>query len=180
MKDHDKGLMSRGFIEDGFLKPGTPAPEEDLHGLARNEDPETSHEAAALVDASKLIREIWEAMATFGDAGCIGDDIEKLLPHHTGQTLSPRYIQMVERGMIEVLEEKRKSPSSGRNQMVRRVLPEPHIPVEFARTKTENEKTIVAVRSELKNLSSVISRMVVAEDRVRVRWVLRRLEGLVK
>lgn len=155
-------------------------PDEDLAGLARNEDPETSHEAAALVDASKLIREVWEAMATFGDAGCIGDDIEKMLPQHTGQTLSPRYIQMVERGMIEVLEERRKSPSSGRMQMVRRVLPEPHIPVEYQRTQTENEKTITAVRAQLQKLATVINNMQLAEDKVRVRWVLRRLEALVK
>ena len=74
--------------------------QDSLAGLVRHEDPETSHESAALVDASKLIQEVWDAMAVFGEAGCIAEQIENMLPQHTGQTLSPRYIQMVERGMI--------------------------------------------------------------------------------
>ena len=94
-------------------------------GGARNTDPSTSFEAAALVDTSALIQQIYKAMAGFGDDGCIGDEVEDLLPEHTNQTISPRYIQMVERGMIEVTEEKRKGHHHGRLQMVRRVLQPP-------------------------------------------------------
>ena len=93
-------------------------------GLARNTDPDTSHEAADQVDASGLMQEIYAAMSTFGDAGCTADDIEDYLSHLQNWTISPRYKQMVERGMIEVTGEKRVGKSN-RMLMVRRVLKPP-------------------------------------------------------
>ena len=36
------------------------------HGLARNTDPETSHEAAAKVDANHLEHLVWECLAQHG------------------------------------------------------------------------------------------------------------------
>ena len=104
-----------------------------MRGLARHEDPDTSHDAAAQVDASTLMQEIYQVMANYGSAGCISDDVGDALPHHDVQTYTPRFIQMVQRGMIEVTGEKRKGHHNGRMQMVRRVLPKPWIPVEKTR-----------------------------------------------
>jgi hypothetical protein len=110
-------------------------PDDDT-GLARNTDPETSHLAAQLVDVPGLMREIYEVMLPFGEKGCIGDDVIELLPERTAQTLSPRYTQMVAKGMIEVTGEKRKGKICNRLQMVRRVLPPPFVkPFKLSTTK---------------------------------------------
>ena len=97
---------------------------ERIEGLARNSDPETSQDAAASVEASKLVEKIYEAMNRYGEAGCISDDIGRDLPGVGVQTYTPRFKQMIERGMIEATGEKRKG-DCGRYQLVRRCLPKP-------------------------------------------------------
>ena len=102
--------------------------EEAVTGLARRDDPETSHEAAALVDASGLMREIYFAMLQFGENGCISDDVSDALPHLENQTFTPRFIQMIQRGYIEKTGEKRRGSHNGRMQDVRRVCFPPFSP----------------------------------------------------
>jgi len=102
--------------------------EEAVTGLARRDDPDTSHEAAALVDASKLMKEIYFAMLPFGERGCISDDVSDALPHLENQTFTPRFIQMIQRGYIEKTGEKRLGHHNNRKQEVRRVLPPPFNP----------------------------------------------------
>ena len=57
---------------------GTPA-----FKLARREDPVTSHQAAQLVDSTKLEKMVYEAIKGFPD-GCISDEILAMYPsiHH--------------------------------------------------------------------------------------------------
>ena len=97
-------------------------------GLARRDDPDTSHEAAALVDASKLMREVYFAMLPFGERGCIGDDLKDALPHLEYQVISPRYVQMIKRGYIEKTGEKRRGTHNNRKQDVRRIKHPPFAP----------------------------------------------------
>ena len=97
-------------------------------GLARADDPDTSKEAAALVDASKLMKEVYYAMVPFGEYGCIGDDLKDALPHLEFQVISPRFVQMIKRGYIEKTGEKRIGHHSNRRQEVRRVLHPPFHP----------------------------------------------------
>jgi hypothetical protein len=66
-------------------------------------------------------------MAQWGSNGCIADDVGESLPDILSNSLTPRYKQMVEAGMIEVTGERRKG-NSGRYQQVRRTLPPPFIP----------------------------------------------------
>ena len=98
-----------------------------IHGLARRDDPETSHEAAESVDATKLIDRIYQAMLRYGDHGCIAEDIERDLADVISHSITPRFRQMLDRGMIEYTGEKRMATSK-RMQLVRRCLHEPFQP----------------------------------------------------
>lgn len=105
-------------------------------GLVRHSDPDTSRMAAELVDAPKLMREIWLAMTQFGEKGCIGDEVQDALPHLDNQTISPRYIQMIKKGMIELTGEKRRGTHNGRMQLVRRICLPPFVaPLELTTNK---------------------------------------------
>jgi hypothetical protein len=116
--------------------------EENVKGLARNDDPDTSHEAAESVDASKLMGLIYEVIDLFGEEGCTSDEVmeefDAMLPARGVQTISPRFKQMVDRGMIEVLDEKRKGSRCGRMQQVRRTLPPPFIPIKVVTNRRKN------------------------------------------
>jgi hypothetical protein len=100
-----------------------------IRGQARRDDPETSHEAAESVDASQLMTRIYNVMLRYGNRGCIADEVERSMPEVTAgkQSITPRFRQMLDRGMIECTGEKRKG-YSGRMQLVRRCLPEPFQP----------------------------------------------------
>jgi hypothetical protein len=97
-------------------------------GLARRDDPDTSKEAAALVDATGLMREIYFAMLPFGWRGCNSDEVSDALPHLENQTFTPRFKQMIDRGYIEKTGEKRIGHHNNRKQDVRRVLHPPFSP----------------------------------------------------
>jgi len=103
---------------------------DDEHGqaLARNTDPDTSHAAAASIDALNLCLKVYEVMAQYGTDGCIADDVGNLLPQIKSNSLTPRYRQMIDAGMIEVTGERRQG-NSRRYQQVRRILPPPFIPI---------------------------------------------------
>lgn len=169
-----------GAHEDlfGYVRPVEV--EEGVKGLAREDDPETSHEAADQVDASKLMKEIYGFMVPFGEVGCIGDQLFDLMPHHDKWTIAPRIIQMVQRGMIERTGEKRKGHHNGRNQLVHRVLKPPFIRQVIKRKETDNEKLLDQIRTEVKMLRNVTSRLTMAEDRVRMNYIVQRLEELVQ
>jgi hypothetical protein len=109
----------------------------ELRGLARNTDPETSHTAGKSVDAGRLMQRIYKVMARFGDEGCISDDVGHALPDLGVQTYTPRFKQMIDKGMIELTGEKRKGDAN-RMQLVRRVLPPPFTPrIDTSMTSSE-------------------------------------------
>ena len=145
-----------------------------VSGLARKEDPDTSHDAAAQVDASGLMREVYRAMEKFGDAGCIADEVEEALPHLENWTISPRYVQMIERGMIEVTGEK-KVGRHGRQQIVRRVLPPPF-------KKRAVHERVDPMKKQIGDLRSLANRMrtsgVQMEDGIRLNSIVNEIERL--
>ena len=93
---------------------GTPA-----YMLRRNEDPETSHEAAELVDTTNLEQMVFNVIKSFGAHGCIGDDIVRCMPNRGVQTVSPRYAPLLRKNKIYRLGDKRKGNTS-RQQLVMR------------------------------------------------------------
>ena len=102
--------------------------EENGQALARNTDPDTSHAAAASIDALRLCLKVYEVMVRYGPDGCIADDVGNSLPQIKSNSLTPRYRQMIDAGMIEVTGERRQG-NSRRYQQVRRILPPPFIPI---------------------------------------------------
>jgi len=99
------------------LFPNEPSPNP---GLARNTDPETSHDAAESIDTTALERIVYEVIKQFPN-GCIGDDVVKMLPQFGIQTISPRYAPLIRKGWVIDTGEKRKA-RSGRSQRVMKVI----------------------------------------------------------
>ncbi len=93
---------------------GTPA-----YMLRRNQDPDTSHEAADLVDTTTLERMVCEVIGSFGEHGCIGDEVVRYMPGHGVQTISPRYAPLIRKRKIYRRGDKRKG-SATRKQLVMR------------------------------------------------------------
>jgi len=112
-----------------FEEPDDPQEDLFIHGLSRNIDPDTSHAAGKSTDATKLMQLIYDEMCKYGWSGCISDDLRYSKIRKFHQSITPRFRQMIDRGMIELTGEKRKG-LSGRQQQVRRVLSPPFIKVE--------------------------------------------------
>jgi hypothetical protein len=92
---------------------GTPA-----FKLARREDPVTSHQAAQLVNSTKLEQMVYEAIKSFPD-GCISDEILQMYPQYPYSSITARYRALLDKGLIEVSGVKR--GKFGRNQRVMKV-----------------------------------------------------------
>jgi hypothetical protein len=89
---------------------GTPA-----FKLARREDPVTSHQAAQLVNSTKLEQMVYEAIKSFPD-GCISDEILQMYPQYPYSSITARYRALLDKGLIEVSGVKR--GKFGRNQRI--------------------------------------------------------------
>ena len=87
------------------------------HKLVRRDDPVTSREAAESVDTSHMEQVVLEAIQDFGATGCISDEVLSRLPHHGYSTVTARYKQLKEKGLVKVDHRKRKG-KSGRGQLV--------------------------------------------------------------
>lgn len=103
------------FIEMFKNKFGTPA-----HKLVRPADPVTSHEAAHKVDSSKLEIMVLEAISSFGESGCISDEILAIFPFMPYSSVTARYKALYDKNMIEIIGTRK--GRSGKNQRVMRVV----------------------------------------------------------
>ena len=118
-----------------------------MQGLSRSTDPHTSKEAGKF-DPSSLMMEIYEVMERYGDYGCISSDVEIHLPHYSQRTITPRFAQMIDAGMIEYTGETRLG-DAGRSQMVRRILPPPFV------RKTRQNSELMELRAKVKALEEL-------------------------
>jgi DNA-binding HxlR family transcriptional regulator len=84
--------------------------------LARSTDPETSHEAAKLIDASRIE---WIILDEFRKArkGLTAEELSRRIPGIPLNTLTPRLAPLLRRGLLINAFERRKA-SSGRYQRV--------------------------------------------------------------
>ena len=87
--------------------------------LVRKEDPATSHEAAQVVDSTKLEQMVYEAIKSHPD-GCISDEILKMYPQFPYSSITARYRALLDKGFIEVTGVKR--GRFGRNQRIMRAI----------------------------------------------------------
>ena len=76
---------------------GTPA-----FKLVRKEDPVTSHEAAHVVDTTKLESLVYEAIKGFPE-GCISDQVLELFPQYPYSSITARYKSLLDKGLIEIV-----------------------------------------------------------------------------
>lgn len=84
--------------------------------LARNTDPDTSHDAAATVDTTEMEALVLAAIQRFPH-GCIADDIERELPQLRAWSISPRIKPLIKKGLVLDTGERRRA-KSGRGQRV--------------------------------------------------------------
>lgn len=85
--------------------------------LVRTNDPSTSHEAAEKIDASRMERKVLEVIKRFGAEGAISDQVLFVLEYYGYSTVTARYKQLKEKGLVIADGRKRKG-KSGRNQLV--------------------------------------------------------------
>jgi len=83
--------------------------------LVRKEDPATSHQAAQLVNSTKLEQMVYEAIKSFPD-GCISDEILAMYPQYPYSSITARYRALLDKDLIEVTGVKR--GRFGRNQRI--------------------------------------------------------------
>ena len=88
-----------------------------VYKLVRNEDPSTSHAAAESLDANRMEKRVLEAIQAYGTEGCISDQVQRRLSHYGYSTVTARYKQLKEKGLVKVDHRKRKG-KSGRGQLV--------------------------------------------------------------
>lgn len=85
--------------------------------LYRKADPQTSKEAAESLGVSEMEAIVLKVIRSFGAAGCISDQVVDALPQHRYSTITARYKQLKEKGLVCVDERKLKA-ASGRHQLV--------------------------------------------------------------
>jgi hypothetical protein len=95
----------------------------EMLGLARSDDPETSQDAAQC-KFTGITKAIYDIHMAFGHDGCIMDEVLANLPNTRISTITPRFVQMIQKGILELTGKKRKG-LSGRQQLVRRALSPP-------------------------------------------------------
>ena len=84
--------------------------------LRRNLDPYTSHQSAEKIDANRMEKIVWGVIDSFGEHGCISDQVQYALPKYRYSTITARYKALKEKGMI-VTDGTSLKAESGRKQL---------------------------------------------------------------
>jgi hypothetical protein len=84
--------------------------------LRRNNDPYTSHESANKVEANQMEKIVWEVIDSFGETGCISDQVQYALPEYRYSTITARYKALKEKGLV-IVDGSAVKGESGRKQM---------------------------------------------------------------
>lgn len=87
----------------------------DPKTLRRNLDPFTSHESAEKVDANRMEKIVWGVIDSFGEHGCISDQVQYALAEYRYSTITARYKALKEKGMIKT-DTRTSRGESGRKQ----------------------------------------------------------------
>lgn len=84
----------------------------DPRKLVRHEDPDTSHIAAQSVDSGTLERLVLSAIESFGEDGCISDEVLQMFPSLPYSSVTARYKALMTKGLIVDTGLRRKGRSS--------------------------------------------------------------------
>lgn len=99
---------------------GTPA-----HHLHQAGAVDTSVAAAHQVDTSELEALVYETIKSFGDRGCISDEVRAMLPGLPYSSVTARYRALLDKDLIVDTGERRKG-QSGRSQRVLKIKEKTH------------------------------------------------------
>ena len=110
---HKEARMKDLFELMDLPKIDLPTP---AYKLVRNDDPSTSHAAAEQPNVTAMERIVLHAIDQFPN-GCISDDVLAAIPQYRYSTVTARYKQLKEKGLVIVDDTKRKG-ESGRQQLV--------------------------------------------------------------
>lgn len=88
----------------------------EVKKLFRAFDPSTSEDAAESIDTTKLERLVYEAIKSFGNRGCISDEVRAKFPTMSYSSVTARYKALGDKGFI-IFDGKRKG-KSGRQQRI--------------------------------------------------------------
>jgi hypothetical protein len=87
------------------------------HKLARRDSPDTSREAAAQVDTTRLESMVYFAIRKFGRTGAIADDILEIFQGFPYSSITARFSALLRKGFVSNTGERRPG-RSGRGQRV--------------------------------------------------------------
>lgn len=93
----------------------------DPSKLHRSDSIDTSIEAAYEVDTSRLEREVYLVIKSFGNRGCISDEVRARFPYYPYSSITARYRALLDKRLIEDTGV-RMPGASGKNQRVMRAL----------------------------------------------------------
>jgi hypothetical protein len=85
--------------------------------LARNSDPDTSHEAADH-DMSAMEASVYEVIFSYGKMGCISDQVLSHFPDQQ-QSVCPRYKKLLNKKLVIDTGERRPGKSGKRQRVMR-------------------------------------------------------------
>lgn len=68
--------------------------------LYRKEGPDTSRESAEQVDSTRLERLVFETIRSFGQQGCISDEVRDRNPGYPYSSITARYKALLSKGYI--------------------------------------------------------------------------------
>lgn len=89
----------------------------EVYKLVRVTSPDTSHEAAASIDTTRLEQMVYNTIKSFGPSGCISDEVIAKHPGFAYSSITARYKALSEKGYI-VFSGAKKPGKSGRSQRV--------------------------------------------------------------
>jgi hypothetical protein len=84
--------------------------------LRRNLDPFTSHQSAEKVEASRMEKIVLGVIDSFGENGCISDQVQYALAEYRYSTITARYKALKEKGLV-VTDGTAIKAESGRKQL---------------------------------------------------------------
>ena len=91
----------------------------DPNTLVRSDAPDTSRAAAFAVDTTRLEFMVYETIGSFGERGCISDEVLARFPQLPYSSITARYKALLQKELIEDTGVRR-AGSSGRGQRVLR------------------------------------------------------------
>ena len=73
-----------------------------VHRVVRKDAPLTSHVGANSIDMAKTVKEVYDVIESFGNKGCISDEVQATLSHRSYGTVTSKYSWLKDKGYIKV------------------------------------------------------------------------------